>query len=213
MTASATTRAEATHVLDLLSARLGAGGGHAELRWHANTSSQLTMRKGVLLENRRSRGSGVSARVFQNGLYGFAALPREDGEAMAAVLADARRNAGVNRRHAGEAKGLVSSKIANAIHLAPVTVGPIAWNDRIELLKQVDAQARRKYPDLIDLTLSLANNGSAKAVATGEGARCYSDVTRSVFSARLSLQSGEGDRKSTRLNSSHVSESRMPSSA
>lgn len=179
-------------MLDLLSRRLGGGGGHVELRWHANSSSQLAMRKGVLLENRRSRAGGVSARMFQNGLYGFAALPREDGEAMSSVLDDARRNAATNRRHASRGAGLAASQIANAIHGPQATAAALPWNDRIELLKQVDAAARRKYPDLVDLTLSLGMNASAKAVATGAGARCYSDVARSVFSARLSINSSEG---------------------
>ncbi len=179
-------------VLDLLSERLGTGGGHTELRWHANSSSQLSMRKGVLMENRRSHASGVSARVFLNGLYGFAALPREDGEAMSSVLADARRNAAVNRRHVHSGVGLATSRIANAIHTPHPSAPALAWTDRIELLKQVDAEARKKYPDLVDLTLSLGMNGSAKAVATGAGACCYSDFSRSVFSARLSIDSAEG---------------------
>ena len=88
--------------------------------------------------------------------------------------------------------GLAAAAAANAIY-APYDSGPgLAWNDRIELLKQVDAQARRKYPDLVDLTLSLGMNGSAKALVTGEGARAFSDVARSVFSARLTLDSKQG---------------------
>ena len=106
MTAAAMNVQDPEELLARLSARLGAGAGHAELRWHANASAQLSMRKGVLMENRRSRAAGVSARVYQNGLYGFAAVPREDGAAMDQTLADARRNAGVNRRHAHSGPGL-----------------------------------------------------------------------------------------------------------
>ena len=49
--------------------------------------------------------------------------------------------------------------------------------------------------------------GVVHEAPSGEDARCYSDVVR--VSDPLSSQ----DRKSTRLNSSHSSVSRMPSSA
>ena len=50
----------------------------------------------------------------------------------------------------------------------------------------------------------------AKAVLAGEPALTYSELARRLGMAKVN---GQGDRKSTRLNSSHSTLSRMPSSA
>ena len=56
-----------------------------------------------------------------------------------------------------------------------------------------------------------ATNGAELALNYADGKLFYKDSGGTV--KVLAGSGGSGDRKSTRLNSSHVSESRMPSSA
>ncbi len=80
-------------MLDRLAAFAGEFKRPGELRWHVNLSTQVTMRKGVLLSNGQSRGGGVSARLFEGGLYGFAATPHDDAAAIRGVIGKATENA------------------------------------------------------------------------------------------------------------------------
>ena len=71
---------------------------------------------------------------------------------------------------------------------------------------------RRKVLDL------LARSPEAKRLLEGLLSRCAIDPARDVETVLLALgdrpdEVGGGDRKSTRLNSSHIQKSRMPSSA
>ena len=63
-------------------------------------------------------------------------------------------------------------------------------------------------PDVLQLEKILQSEG----FSPGRVDRTYTEATRSAL-AKWQAKHGYGDRKSTRLNSSHVSESRMPSSA
>ncbi|HTV31564.1 MAG TPA: DNA gyrase modulator [Methylocella sp.] len=80
-------------MLDRLAGAASALKQYGEIRWHANFSTAVSMRKGVPLANGQSRDSGVSARIFDSGAYGFAALAEEDEDALRVVLAKAAENA------------------------------------------------------------------------------------------------------------------------
>jgi TldD protein len=60
-----------------------------ELRRRVNSSFRIAMRKGVLLSNGQSRDGGISARVYRNGVYGFAAALQDDDHAILAAIANA----------------------------------------------------------------------------------------------------------------------------
>ena len=95
---------------------------------------------------------------------------------------------------------------------------------------RIDPAARNKKPDT-EITYRLDNGGTAKRVAIFGTDSLGRDVySRVIYGTRVSLAVGiavslaaiavgtiiglvSGDRKSTRLNSSHRSLSRMPSSA
>src|ERR1700680_4060289 len=80
-------------MLERLKAHAKNFSGYTELRWQANHSSSLSIRNGTLGANGQSSHSGVSARCYRNGVFGFAATQIEDDEAIAGVLADAADNA------------------------------------------------------------------------------------------------------------------------
>ena len=67
---------------------------------------------------------------------------------------------------------------------------------------------------LTGMDAGLPMNSGAEAVETAlKAARKWAYTRKGVAPDRAEIVAAEGDRKSTRLNSSHMSESRMPSSA
>ena len=66
----------------------------ARLRWARSLSRRLTLLGGNLVRNARTDSQGVSARVYRDGVYGFAsaaeASPQSAREALAAASGNAR---------------------------------------------------------------------------------------------------------------------------
>ena len=91
---------------DILSGRKGEfnSGTHTELRGQLNRSRRVTLLSGSVVGNARSDISGISARVYKNGVYGFSSMAEYTPEAAAKVLHAASENAAFMDRHAPAGK-------------------------------------------------------------------------------------------------------------
>ena len=83
---------------------LFADGAHTELRGQNNRNRRAVLLNGDLMGNVRSDVSGVSARVYRGGVYGFSSMAEFTGEAAEKVLKAATENAAFMDRHAGIGK-------------------------------------------------------------------------------------------------------------
>jgi TldD protein len=161
------------------------------LRWHANETLSMSMRKGVLLANQRSRNSGFSARVFHQGAFGFAAVPDDCAGAVDKVLALAAENAELPpRAGAHELASAAPGKGAFDYRLAGRTKMTAA--ERVEIFRALDAAIAAKYPDLVNRDLGLTAFCSEKALATSGGAETFSATPRVIFGVNLALQANDG---------------------
>ena len=66
---------------------------HTELRLQCNTSASVSLFCGNQVGNARNTASGVSARVFKNGVWGFSSAADTSEEAAKSVLSAATDNA------------------------------------------------------------------------------------------------------------------------
>ena len=66
---------------------------YTELRLQRNTSKSITFLDGVLVQNTSATKSGVCARVYIKGSYGFASAPSFEDETIQNVLHNAEENA------------------------------------------------------------------------------------------------------------------------
>ena len=70
-------------------------GAHTELRAQENRSRSVTLLSGNLTSNARSEVSGMSARVYRGGLYGFSSIADISDDACRTVLRAADENSPV----------------------------------------------------------------------------------------------------------------------
>ena len=91
--------------------RLFTPGVHTELRGQNNRNRRVVLLSGDVMANVRSDVSGVSARVYRGGVWGFSSMAEYSKEAAATVLKAASENADFMERHAGNGK----------LPLAPIT--------------------------------------------------------------------------------------------
>ena len=73
---------------DILTAKKGLflPGTHSELRGQLNRSRRAALLSGNLVQNTRSDISGVSARVYKNGTFGFSSMAELSPDAAEAVF-------------------------------------------------------------------------------------------------------------------------------
>ncbi|PPD41492.1 MAG: peptidase [Methylocystis sp.] len=179
-------------MLDRLAAFAGAFKAPGELRWHVNLSTQVTMRKGVLLSNGQSRGGGVSARLYDGGIYGFAAAPSDDDDAIRTVIAKAAENAASVGGARRNAPARAASEPGEGLYDYRSERPASSAAQRVRILKGLDSLIREKYPDLVNVDISLSSHASEKSLATTEGVRTYSYVPRSVLSVRMAVEANGG---------------------
>jgi TldD protein len=178
-------------MLDKIAARAQKASSYTELRWHGNFSVQMSMRKGTLIANTRSQSRGLSARIYRNQGFGFAALPGDDDDTVTAVLAQAADNAGLLRQTA-EAGVLPVPPPGKGIYDYRSRHTPLPPAERIGILRRLDAAIEAKYPGLLNRDLGLASFASEKAVANSVGAETYSYVPRTALYITLSMQANDG---------------------
>src|SRR5262245_47554636 len=73
---------------------------YTELRLQRNASTQIALLNGDVVANTKTSDGGVSARVFKDGVWGFASRPQIDDDAVLATVDEATRNAAVLAKHA-----------------------------------------------------------------------------------------------------------------
>lgn len=180
-------------MLERLSAFTGRFKAQGELRWHSNFWTQIAMRKGVLLANGQSRDGGVSARLFDRGIYGFAAAPQDDDAAILRAIATAADNAAnFSPRARRQAVAPAASEPGEGVYDYHSAQAPSSAAERVAILTGLDALIREKFPHLVNVDLTLTSHASEKALVTADGARAYSYVPRAMLSVRMALEANDG---------------------
>jgi TldD protein len=180
-------------MLDRLERIVGAAPGYAELRLHRNTTRNLSMRQGTVIDNSSSTISGGSARCYALGTFGFASAPADDDAALARVLREARGNADTLGSHAAYTdRPLPRTPRGEGIYDYRTKRAKLPPAARVEILKKLDAHIRAHCPNLLNVDLGIQELAIEKALATSEGARTFSVSPRVVLYVRLAMQAADG---------------------
>lgn len=176
---------------DLLTPLAGSLNGHVELRAQCNCARQVGMLGGNLVANVRTEQTGVSARVYRNGIYGFASSADYDEESVKAVLRAAEENA-----------VFLDSRVKKG--KAPLPVLPkqfvacdrdftdLPQKDYIDFIRQAEDYLKEKYPQLTSRTLVLRQNCMEKLLLTSDGAGSHSIRPRTHFVVSLTAEAPDG---------------------
>jgi len=166
-------------------------GVHTELRAQKSRSRHVSLIQGNLTGNSRTESSGTSARVYQNGVYGFSSMAECSGHAAETVLKAATENAMFMDRHAGRGKG--------ALPLIPYGSIPLkeAINDTeqkyyIDFVKEVDAYITAKYPGLSSRSVVASEDSMEKRICTSDGYDGHICAPRSYVYVFLNTETTSG---------------------
>ena len=180
-------------MLDILTAQLDGAGLYTELRHHANFHTRISLRQGNVIQNLSTRESGVSARCYRDGAFGFGSVAGDDEEHIRLALSNAADNTELSRPtrpantgalpDAGAGEGSFDYRSAKP---------PLSAEDCMDMMQDIDHYVAQRYPGLLSRDLVVASFTSEKTLATTQGAKTYSYVPRATMYLSFSVQSNDG---------------------
>lgn len=163
-------------------------GVHTELRAQENRSRRIILAQGNLTANSRSEISGVSARVYQNGVYGFASMAECSASAAETVLKAATENAVFMDRHIQKGKGVFPAIPAGRIP-APRMISDTGQKRYLDFCKEVDAYIAKTYPKLSSRSVILSMDSMEKRICTSDGYDGHTTCPRAYVYVVLNAES------------------------
>lgn len=161
---------------------------YTELRFQENRSVNITLVDGAVMGNGRSEASGVSARVYRDGSWGFASHPDLGRESVRSVVRAATDSARfMDTRLKKGAGPLPSAAAAAEIDLS--TRRPrLDQKGLMEFLRDLDAEIVRRCPGLSSRTVVLSCLDMEKSFLGSDGSRSYSMVPRAIVYVTMAME-------------------------
>ena len=170
---------------------LFADGVQTILRGHENRNRRVVLLKGSLVQNSRSEGRGISARVNKNGTYGFASIAEYSTDAAEKVLKAATENALFLSGHSGKNIALPASKGRESFSLNHEIVD-VEQKIIIDLCKTIDAYIEKKYPDLASRTIVYAEDSQDRILYTSDACNGHLVTPRCYVYVMMSAETKDG---------------------
>ncbi len=164
---------------------------HTELRAQCNRTRIVSLVSGNLTQNTRTDVSGVSARTFMGGVYGFASMPETTLEAARTVLRAAENNAKFLSARAGK----------TGAALPPVSRGVITADRRfddpeqklyVDYLRAIDDYIVRHCPGLVAREVRVRHQSFEKNLLTSDAWDSYSILPRTHIYVTLTAETPDG---------------------
>lgn len=166
-------------------------GVHAELRAQCNRNRAVALLNGDLVSNARSESSGVSARVYERGVYGFASGAEYTADSAAAVLRAAADNAAFMNARVHKDKPPLPPLAGG-----PFTVGRAPSDPEqkqyIDFARELDAYLAKKYPDLASRVVQVRADSMEKRLCVSDGADGHALLARCHVYVFLTANTSSG---------------------
>jgi TldD protein len=168
-----------------------APGAHSELRAQRNTSRRLTLLSGNLVRNARADSQGVSARVYDDGVYGFASAADISPEAARKALQTAGDNARFLRSRVHPGKGPLPA-IASGVFPAQPDFRDAPQKAYLDFITPLDEYIKAKYPDLTGRTVVSYADSMEKQLLTSDGFSAHTIAPRAYVYVFLNSKTDSG---------------------
>lgn len=165
---------------------------HTEFRMQENLEISLALLKGNLVQNSRSSSSGVSARVYKSGSWGFASHPELSDAAAADVIKSATENARFMARATGRAAPNLPPALGRHRSDYSTRKPRLDQQALVDFVTAVDRFIAAAYPALTSRRVALRCLDMVKSLATSDGSASFSYVPRTIMSVSLSADSSAG---------------------
>lgn len=161
------------------------------LRGHRNRNRRVVLLKGNLVQNSRSEGTGINARVNNHGTFGFASIAEYTPEAAEKVIRAATENALFLGRHSGRNTPLPASAGTGTVSLN-TSIHDTEQKELIEMCRTVDNYIAEKYPDLTSRTVVYTEDSQDRIVYTSDAYNGHLVTPRCYVYVMMSAETKDG---------------------
>lgn len=160
---------------------------YTELRAQENTNVGITFVKGNNTSNSRSVVGGISARVYQDGSWGFSSSPDLDEPMVQSVIRAATENAGFLASRVKKAAGGLPQVQASGHADFATKKARAGQKELVDFVREVDNHIAGTYPGLSSRTIGLSLTDMEKTLLTSDGSSAYSLIPRSLIYVILTV--------------------------
>ncbi len=168
---------------------------HTELRRQKSSSRGVSLLCGNLTSNSRADASGISARVYKNGTYGFASMAETNEEAAKTVLKAATENAEFMDKFVAKGKpALPKAQKSSRLLQTECELDMTDAEQRIyiDFAKEIDSYIAEKYPSLASRFVTATANAIEKELYVSDGCDAHTRLTRSYIYVGLTAVTPDG---------------------
>lgn len=166
-------------------------GCHTELRAQINRTRSVTILSGNLTGNSRVEVSGVSARVYKNGVWGFSSAAALNDAAAKDVLTAAVDNAAFMDRRIGAGKGPLPFASEGDFPLNR-TIEEVPQEVYIEYLRKLDEYIEKNCKGLVSRSLSIREDSMEKMLMVSDGMNAHTAAPRSYVYMFMTAETPDG---------------------
>lgn len=176
---------------DILKNHINGLSDYTELRSQINSSCKVRISSGNLVANSRVTSGGVSARVYKNGVYGFASMGEYSDESIKNVLNAARDNALFLDRSVNKGKPPLM-ETEKAFYVEKKDFIDVPQKVLIDYARQLDDYIVNKYPDLASRSVIISADSIERLLHVTTGSFSHSISPRSCIYVNLATEASDG---------------------
>ena len=177
---------------DIIKAALAGCGSHAEIRRQTTYKRRVTVLSGSLVNNLSTKNAGACARVYKNGVWGFASIGNTDESAVPAILRSAEENAVLLDSRRPKNKGPLTCA-APVQFRAEGGFRETAQKDLIDFAVALESYIGKTYPSLSSRAVGITANCIEKELYTSGGAFAYQLFPRAYVSVSMAAEAPDGE--------------------
>jgi len=166
---------------------------YTELRLHENRLLNISLLNGDIVSNMQDTNGGVSARVFDQGAWGFSSNPNATNDAIEATIQAATRNAEFLAKRGGDPDVHLPSSKASANSDSNTRKPRKSQDEIIAFLKSIDEYVGEHCPDIVARQVILNCLDMEKKLQTSDGSAGHNTNSRAIIAVKLTTRNEAGD--------------------
>ena len=166
---------------------------YTELRLHENRLLNISLLNGDIVTNTSDTNGGVSARVFDQGAWGFSSNPNATNDSIEATIKAATKNAEFLAKRSGDPEIQLPHSKASATSDTNTTKPRKSQDEIISYMNEIDAYVVANCPDIVSRQVILNCLDMEKKLSTSEGSFGHNTNSRAIIAIKLTTRNEAGD--------------------
>ena len=162
---------------------------YTELRVQENRNKRVMLTNGDVTGNVSNITSGISARVFKDGNWGFSSNPEISDESITSAVRASMENVQfMNKKDTSRCGIFLPETQANYEMDFTTSKAHQAQKHWVDFVRDIDGYIEKKYPELLSRNLVLGGLDMEKSLFTSDGSESYSMTPRALLYIVLSIE-------------------------